>query len=348
MSLIADLIPSEQIPKYSDLSFKVAIPTKTYGKFSIWGVGALDENEEYETADSTEWATAWDRVAYDLTIDIGVVGVSHIILVGKNAYVSSSLAQSIFNTKFHMRRLDDGLNLQDNLILDNQTGTTTISSNINRKFSPRHTNRTGIIYNNLAYSLKQSAAIDNHLPLTTLVNKEDAAALLQIYSQSRVNLSEDILLNVGFHSQSFQVSGETTFEPRLGLTWKFSPAKTVSLGYGNHSQLEELRVYFIENDNSHPNRKLEMSRAHHIVLAYDQQINSNLRLIIEPYYQLAYNVPVIQDSSYSMLNFRQDWTFNSALVNDGTGTNIGVDITLERSILSPPVYLLSNMEAVKR
>lgn len=345
MAVISDLIPSEQIPKYSDLAFKITVPTARYGKFALWGLGAKDLNEEYEEADSSLWMTAWDRMAYDMEIDMGALGLSHKYLLGQKSYLRSSLVRTEFNSRAHMRRLDDALILQDNLIMNNRSGTMSFSSYLNTKFNARHTNRSGVILNRLDYELDQQAALDNQLPLTSIVNEQDASNLWQFYTQSKINFGEQLILNLGFHSQTFAVNQKTSFEPRLGLTWKMSPIQSLSLGYGNHSQMEELRVYFIEqnvaDEITQPNKDLGLSRAHHVVLAYQHRLTPNLRLKIEPYFQKAYNVPVIPDSSYSMLNFKQDLTFNSALSNAGTGTNLGVDITLERFLENNMYYLIT-------
>ncbi len=345
MAVIADLIPSEQIPKYSDLAFKITIPTSKYGKFALWGLGAKDLNEEYEEADSSLWKTAWDRVAYDLKIDMGALGLSHKYLLGRKAYLRSSLVQTQFQSRMHMKRLDDSLILQDNLILNDRSGSMTFTSFLNTKFNARHTNRTGLTVNRLAYSFHQQAALNNLLPLTSLVDEQDASYLLQVYSQSRMNIGQELVLNVGFHSQTFEVTTETSFEPRLGLTWNVSPIQTLSVGYGNHSQLEELRVYFVEQnidgEVTQPNQDLGLSRSHHLVLGYEHRLTHNLRLKVEPYLQKAYNVPVIPDSSFSMLNFKQDLTFNSTLENEGTGTNLGIDVTLERFLENNMYFLIT-------
>jgi hypothetical protein len=42
-----------------------------------------------------------------------------------------------------------------------------------------------------------------------------------------------------------------------------------------------------------------------------------------------------------MLNFKQDLTFNSALENKGTGTNMGIDITLERFLQNDMYFLVT-------
>ncbi|NQT62555.1 MAG: carboxypeptidase-like regulatory domain-containing protein [Candidatus Marinimicrobia bacterium] len=339
-ALIKDLIPSEQIPEYTDYAFKIVLPTRRYGKFSIWGLGSNDLNVEPEEADSSLWTVPWDRISYDLEMGMDVLGLTHKYLATQNTYINTSVVRTEQHSAMNMYRLDDELILQDNYLAENKSGTVTLSSYLNTRFSRRHTNRTGVIFDRLNFHFDQQATLNNTLPLTRLVDQNDVANLTQVYSQSRFGLSPKVELNTGVHIQHFSVNDKITVEPRLGLTWKIDPARFLSLGYGDHSQMEELRVYFVEqlkNDTTtKPNQNLGLSKAHHLVLAYQQKLSLNTIIKVEPYIQLAYNVPVIQDSSFSMLNFTQDLSFNSPLVNDGLGHNYGVDVTLER-------YLSNNM-----
>lgn len=339
-ALIKGLIPSEQIPEYTDYAFKFVLPTKNFGKFSIWGLGSNDLNAEPEEADSSLWTVPWDRVSYDLEMGMDVLGLTHKYLATQNTYINTNIVRTEQHSAMNMYRLNDELILQDNYLAENKSGTVTLSSYVNTRFSRRHTNRTGVIFDRLNYHFDQQAALDNTLPLTRLVDQNDVAYLTQVYSQSRFGLSPKLELNTGVHIQHFSVNDEMTIEPRLGVTWKIDPTRFLSLGYGDHSQMEELRVYFIEQFKNgvtiKPNQNLGLSKAHHLVLAYQQKLSLNTIIKVEPYIQLAYNVPVIQDSSFSMLNFTQDLSFNSPLVNDGLGHNYGLDITLER-------YLINNM-----
>ena len=339
-ALIKDFIPSEQIPEYTDYTYKLVIPTQKYGKFSIWGLGSNDINIEPEKADSSLWTVPWDRISYDLEMGMNVLGLTHKYLATQNTYIKTSVIRTEQHSTMNMYRLNDELILQDNYLAENTSGTVTLSSYLNTRFSRKHTNRTGVIFDRLNFHFDQQAALNNTLPLTRLVDQNDVANLTQVYSQSRFGLSPKLELNTGIHLQHFSVNDEITIEPRLGLTWKIDPIRSLSLGYGDHSQMEELRIYFVEQptngQTTQPNKNLGLSKAHHLILAYQQKLSMNTIIKLEPYLQFAYNVPVIQDSSFSMLNFTQDLSFNSPLVNDGLGHNYGLDITLER-------YLINNM-----
>ena len=76
-----------------------------------------------------------------------------------------------------------------------------------------------------------------------------------------------------------------------------------------------------------------MTKSNHFVLAYDRLFTQNIRLKIETYYQRIYDVPVETRPTYfSLLNEGADFGVSSvdSLVNNGTGKNYGVEITLEK------------------
>ena len=76
------------------------------------------------------------------------------------------------------------------------------------------------------------------------------------------------------------------------------------------------------------------------MLTLGYKLSDNLLLKVEPYVQFLYDVPVIADSSYSVLN-RREFYVEEALVNKGKGRNIGVDITLEKYLSRGLYYLIT-------
>jgi hypothetical protein len=104
-------------------------------------------------------------------------------------------------------------------------------------------------------------------------------------------------------------------------------------------------IYLAEQDGPDgifmPNKNLDFSMAHHFVLGYELSINENMRFKAEVYYQQLYNIPVMPNSSYSLLNLEQEWFINETLVNEGTGTNYGIDLTLERYLKKGLFFLIT-------
>jgi hypothetical protein len=340
------IIPSDQIPKYQDLSFKLNFPTKSAGTFSLWGIGGIDNNVQPVEKDSAKWETDWSRIYYDWNVYTGAGGLSHKYLFGSKTYVSTTFAASGVQNKLDQTRLNDSLiALPDQNLLDN-SGKLTFNSFINYKHSAELSIKTGLNYDILFYNLNMSSTINN-IPGTyqNFVNEKGHSSFIQYYAQSKYTVFDHFTISPGINLNYFALNENYSIDPRFGFNWEFVQKHTLSFGYGKHSQLEELKIYFINRNvngkTSYPNRNLKLSQAQHFVLGYDWLINDKLRLKVEPYYQYLYNVPGIPDSSYSMINFEQDWSFRDSLKNNSIGKNLGIDFTLERFLSQNYYYLIT-------
>ena len=340
------LIPSAQIPKYQDLSFKLNFPTKRAGVISIWGIGAIDFNQQPSMVDSIKWQTSWDRISYDWNLSMGAMGVSHKFMFGSKSYINTTIVATGSTNKMDAKRFDNSMVLRPNWYFVDKSSRISINSFVNHKFSPRHTIKTGINYSRLLYNLDLNSTI-NDAPESyqNYVKHNGTGNLVEFFTQSKYNITGDITLNSGVNVSYFDLNRDYSIDPRLSLKWDFAPKHSISLGYGKHSQIEELKVYLIKHTTNgkdyYPNKDLEFSHAQHFVLSYDWLINKNLRLKVEPYFQYLYDIPGIPDSSFSMINFKQDWTFRDSLANNSVGKNLGVDITFERFLNNNYYYLFT-------
>jgi hypothetical protein len=162
--------------------------------------------------------------------------------------------------------------------------------------------------------------------------------LAQAYVHAKYSFNDKLTLNAGVHSQLFFLNNSLSVEPRMGLKYDVNSKSSLSLGYGLHSQMQPINVYFLQTqlaDGSYVynNENLDFTKSHHFVLGYDLQPIKDWRLKAEAYYQYLYNVPVNTfSSSYSMLNtgagFKTD--LEDSLVNSGTGKNYGLELTIEK------------------
>jgi hypothetical protein len=219
------------------------------------------------------------------------------------------------------------------------------STYINRKFGSRHTNRTGIIVDNLNYHYDISHADLPGSRMIQTVKERANKNLLQAYTESKVDLTSELSVNVGVHAQYFSLNQHYSIEPRVGVTWQFAQNQSLSLAYGNHSQLEMLQIYMVRRQSgttfTEPNKNLDFTKANHFVMSFNWKINGNMNLRVEPYFQYMYNVPVIPDSSFSLINLDKNWFIQDSLTNKGTGINKGIDLTLERFLQQGYYYLVT-------
>lgn len=334
LGLLLPLLPTEGGITYQDLAFKVAVPTRRAGRFEVWGLGGLDAQTQPENRDSTTWEyEQWDRMRTALDLGVGAGGVSHHLVLGSRTYLRSTAAASARHTAWDQDRLADDLSLAPDFALRSTDARLVLGSTVHHKWNARHRLRAGVLAQRLLYDLDLRSAPGEGAPLAPLAESAGASTLVEAFAQSRVTPAQGVDLTAGLHAQHLALTGATAIEPRAGLRLALSDRQSVTLGYGLHSQTEPLRLYLVSpEEGAQPNRDLGFTRAHHIVVGTSREVSGTLRVRVEGYLQRLFDAPVIADSSFSLLNFRQDWTFAEPLVNDGAGENVGVELTLERPL----------------
>ncbi len=342
--LIKPILPEDaNVPIYQDFSFKINLPTSKAGNFSIWALAAANKIEFEPESDTALWSYEGDVEFGGAKQRMGVVALTHRLPLGGKSYLHTTYALSGESTLYELGMMDREMNLYDTEYIDNREYRHTLSSTLNHKFGVRHSFRGGVIMNHHQYNTLLKHAPQPGDELVSTVDEESTMMQFQVFGQSRISLARRWNMNVGLHGLYLDLNQEFVLEPRLGLTWQFLENQGLSLAYGKHSRLEPLGIYFAlvegENGSSQPNRKLAISKSHHLVMAYDVSLKPHLRLKVEPFVQFLYDIPVIGDSSYSTINLEGDWFFNSELENSGTGMNYGIDVTLERFLKNGLYYL---------
>ncbi len=346
---LGPLIGVDAPPKFQDLSFKFNFPTKKAGTFSLWAIGGNDYLKRKALSDSTKWEQEDDRTTSIFKMNMGTVALNHKYSLSKNSFLTSTLSASASKTTIDDNRIDDNLNAYEYEDMYKSIGKYTFATKLTHRFSHKHVNRTGITLNNHFYNVKIQGVTEHLNPdsYQLFVNEKNdkLVGYCNFFTQSKFNLTNNIKANVGIHSTYFNLNDEYTIEPRAGLEWSFRGNQKLSLGYGMHSQLDEIYTYFsryTDNDgNTKTNDHLRSSKAHHIVLGYNVNINENVVLKLEPYYQYLYDIPVIPNSYFSLINFVDDYQIEDKLVNKGTGENYGIELTLERFFSKNYYYLLT-------
>ncbi|MDU1904991.1 MAG: TonB-dependent receptor [Dysgonomonas sp.] len=332
--------------RYQDLSFKLNFPTKKAGTFSVWGIGVIDRYKQDAEEDISEWESVVDQNDSRFDQSMGAGGLGHKIFLNNNTYIKSAIAGSFTKNELSVNLYDTNKN--PTLINDMKGSNWNLSFNsfINRKFSSRHTNRTGVNVTRLAYDLDYniSPSFPNaHQPIENFAKSDGSTWLYSAFSNSTLRLTNELTANIGVNAQYFALNKNYSIEPRVGLKWQMQPKHSLGFSYGKHSRHEKLDYYFVSKPGMGedlPNKKLDFAKAHHLVLSYDWSINENTHLKIEPYFQYLYDVPVARDSSFSIIN-HQDWYLDVPLINEGKGKNYGVDVTLERYLANGYYYLFT-------
>lgn len=330
--------------KYQDLSFKLNFPTRKSGTFSIWGVGLVDRNKT-EAQQRADWETMADRSSGNNEMEKSAGGLTHLYFMNERMYVRSSLSATYSRDRVsadHQTWNDEMVRMGD---IRNSKWDVVLHTYLNTKLSSKHVNRTGVTITGLKYDLDYKISPDWGLdvPMEQISKASGESLVLSAFSSSVLNLSPSLTASLGITSQFFTLNKNWTLEPRLAFKWKFHPQHSLALAYGLHSRREKLDYYFVEqtvDGKTRSNRYLDFSKAHHLAFTYDWNINSNLRLKIEPYYQHLFHLPVEANSSFSIINHQQFY-LDRILTNKGLGRNYGVDITLEQFMKNGFYYLFT-------
>lgn len=109
-----------------------------------------------------------------------------------------------------------------------------------------------------------------------------------------------------------------------------------------------MAVYFARQplDNgqySQANKNLELAKARHYVISYDQMLREDLRFKAEAYYQELYDVAVGADpkSTFAALN-AEDGFISDSLESNGTGRNYGLELSLEKFFTNNIYFLITS------
>jgi len=347
-SILQNIMPIETgLPDYTDLSFNMNFPTKKAGVFSLWSLNGYGRIAHKPSNPPDEWETSFDNIKYEFTYGLTASGLNHKIIIGKKSLLSSSLSFSGYTNSNVFGQLDSLLKNIPVSDISEKNYTIRAKSVLNHKFGSRHTNRSGIMFNQIWYDYNNLANSDPAIQDTIdfRMREKGNTYITQAFSQSLIQLGGNVTMNAGLHFLYFGLNGNFAIDPRIGVKWQAAPRHSLGIAYGKHSRIEPFRIYlieFTENDTEVLlNKNLEITKAHHFVLAYDWNINSHMHFKIEPYVQLLYDVPVMPDSSFSMINYQNDMFIQARLDNSGTGTNYGIDITFERFMKRGYYYMVT-------
>jgi hypothetical protein len=351
-------------PYYQDLSYHLKLGKTPIGRISLFGLLGTSSIDFFgEEIDETDLFADPDRDAY-ISSTLGLVGMKVNTLFSERTYLKTSVGVSTNRSVYD----------QDNLVKDTAGQLLgsyratevkdfetryTMNSVLTNKFNARFSLRSGIVLEmfDIDANIKDR---DNRVEIPdnnndgepdyfiTTRNTQEQFLLSQYFSQGEYKFTDNLSLTLGLHAQHLTFTSDYSIEPRTAISWQFKPKQRISLGYGLHSQMVPLPIMLYREQDSNgefvaTNDNLEFTKSHHFVLGYDLNLGKSWRVKTELYYQSLFNIPIEStSSSYSLVNEGADFVFNEngSLVNEGTATNYGVELTIEK-FFSKGFYMLA-------
>ena len=350
-------IGTDAVPVYGDGAFKLSFPLEKGGHIGVFGMGGastIDIKISDQTTFTEEAFGEGDRDQYFRTA-MGVVGLTYKKSLSQKTYFESTIAQTYdrqrANHDFLIRSLDTSI-VSGSQTVQIRTDSiyplmgyqfenykTALFASINHKITKQHIIRAGInidgfYINNLDTALNQTqdAFVLRH-------DYTGTALLIQPFVQYKWKVNPKMDFTAGIHSQYFSMSESWSYaEPRLGWQLRLKNRQLLKAGAGLHSQTQPLYQYTYQRSNPQGNPErlnmdMDFTRSLHTAVGYEKTFKKSLKLKTEAYYQYLYNIPVDQfPSAFSLINQGSGFQrfFPNELVNEGTGTNYGVELTLQK------------------
>ncbi len=343
-------------PQYKDVSFKINMPLE-HGKLSLFGIGGFSF---IQLADKDTTESSYGLAGTDTRFgsDMGVAGLSHVHYFGDKIRLETTLsAQASRSTT----TLDSVPNNDPQYLFYHSNFTEAkygLTTTYSQKFNSQNNLNIGVLID--FYQINLLDSVKRYLPemqnpaepnskYKVNTDTEGSFELYRAFAEWKHKFSDNFSLYAGAHATYFPLSESFAAEPRAGLKWQFTPRQSFNIGAGMHSRIQPGVMYFNETelaDGTHiqTNTDMDLSKSNQVVFSYDVVPAQNFRIKSEIYYQHLYNIPVSPNPEfnwYSNVNFGADFNIPSidSLVNEGTGKNYGVEITIEK-FLSKNYYFL--------
>lgn len=334
---------------FQDLSFRLHLPTKKAGVFSLTGLGGYSKiNLKDSDKDPDEWIFNGHGEDLMTRSRLAALGLSHLYFINENTRITSFLSFISSGIETTIDTFDlfsaapfrwAGENSRENKIA--------VSINLLKKFNARNSLDAGIFYDQYFVHYQDSQYV--HHDYSYFTDADQAMGLFRAYTGFRHRFGPKVTSTIGGHLQYLSLNNSLAIEPRLSLRWDLTAVSALSGGFGLHSQMIPAMLYFTQAQMPEgyyvkTNTELDLMRSIHAVLGYDHLLGEHLRLKAETYYQYLYRIPVKESiPQYSLLNEGIEYYIlrYDSLLSRGTGCNYGLDLTLERFLHRNYYFLLT-------
>lgn len=350
-------IGTDAVPTYGDGAFKLNFPLKNGGHIGVFGIGGastidimISEQKEF----TEEAFGEGDRDQYFRT-SMAIAGVTYKQPLSQKTFFRATVAQSYDNQNSHHNFLIRGV---DTLYSDGtpsyqfrtdsiyplmgyvfETYKTSLYASVNHKFNKNHILRAGINLDGYYIAMNDTALDVTHTYFQQRFDYKGFSGMVQPFLQYKWKVNDKMDFTAGLHSQYFSLSNSWSYaEPRLGWQYNMNGGHILTAGAGMHSQSQPLYQYtYLQPDEVGDlkaiNKNMDFIRSLHSAFGYQKNFKNSLSVKGEVYYQYLYNIPVeMTPTAFSMINQGAGFQrfYPTKLVNEGTGQNYGVEVTVQK------------------
>ncbi len=335
--------------RYQDLSFNLNFPTKKAGVFTLFGIGG---NSGIKKLDSDKNENDWTFPAHgeDLRSESGMMaaGLAHHYYFNENTSILTHL--SVVGNRVETRIDTFSVTNQTPFLTNAERSsemTYAFATRLTKKFNAANTFKAGLSWE--LYDVDYADSIYRKHAYKIQTDIKTQFSLIGAFAEWLHQFSNAVSLYTGLHYQYFTLNGSQALEPRAGLKWNVNAQHTLNIGFGLQSQTQARMMYFVQTrlpDDRYvlTNEQMGFSKNAQVVLGYDYLFTEYFRFKAETYYQYLYHIPVKENiPQYSILNEGTAYFIDrmDSLVNRGTGTNYGIELTLEKFMKRNYFFLIT-------
>ncbi|MFQ6613280.1 MAG: carboxypeptidase-like regulatory domain-containing protein [Fidelibacterota bacterium] len=128
---------------------------------------------------------------------------------------------------------------------------------------------------------------------------------------------------LGFRVGAFELTGDSWFAPRIGISRNISPVTALNVAYGRHFQVPAMKVLLLDPQNE----KLRNKMDDQLVLGLDHYFSEETRATVEIYWKKYRDLPV------SLARLTPDSLDESSVyVNRGKAVSQGIEFFLQKKL----------------
>ncbi len=341
------------VPIYQDVNYKLTYHPGKKSKISLFGIAGnskvdfLGKDIDTTKPDLYSGGNPYEnqRIRYATTI----TGITYDYQLSEKSSLGLLAGYSTTYENFS----SDSISYIDGSVSPSQaatfkTGKASLKATYLHKFNAKNNIQAGVLYDNTSFKLNNTEMYPDK-PNKVYVDQNGNMGLAQSYFQWKHRFNEAFSCVSGIHFLYLDLNKSFAAEPRISFRYAINSRNALALGYGLHSQEQSIYSYFVQTQTTsgiaYTNQNLDFTRSQHLVASYDLNISSHIRVKTEAYYQYLDKVPVTSFlSSYSAINEGMSFAppNQDSLVNNGTGYNYGLEITIEHFLNKGFYYLVTS------
>lgn len=335
---------------FQDLSFNITLPTENSGTFTMFGMGGRSKNTFEAQRDKELWEFQKDRQDIYFTSQMGAIGGTYNLPFADKAIWKSTFVISTMEANREAFQLDSNYTRTPINKDVRQETKASLSTMVQVRFDEKLQLKTGLIGTQYIQDVRAADYLRED-SLTIIMDGLRKNWLFRPYANLEYQPTNQLQFNLGIAYAYYMANQTGSPEPLFSINYDFKKNQSLSFSYRLQSQLQSPTVYFgtqIPSNSFFPgevnafgyNQNLDMSKAHHLGLAYQTNLLNQLNINAEAYYQHLFDIPIIDhpNSTFSVINLL-DEIIQDTLVNAGTGRNYGVEFTVQK-FMDEGYYLL--------